>query len=801
MSPGRLAVVAVADRRARELVRTVDRITGQSAPPLAIVIAATEATPPAILSSLQQRLGVSIVREAGTASAVGAAAASCSCESLLLVPAGYRLETRALEFCANALGEDDSIGVLAPGVRIQSPDGTRFRVRTFTDFGAVSLFADATSVPPILCVRQSAWHAAGGLRESFGVLALCELLLRLSTRGRLVGIDMVLGSADVGESRTWQEIWSPAGDYPEALRAVLDTHKAALDSVMEEVLIRREIGFGTLRDIHRELVRRRDADLEQLDGLRARVAHARAYLEHHGRHGFDWGDLRRPDPVSRDWGYDRGQPVDRHYIDEFLASHSSDVHGAVLEVQENDFTLKFGGPRVASSAVLDLDESNPRATHVGDLRCLPDLPPESFDCIILTQTLHVIDDAGAVLRECRRLLKRSGVLLATLPCASRVCLEYGERGDLWRVTPAGTRTLFEDAFGPGAVESRAFGNVLTNVAFLEGLAASELTAQELAADDPYFPALVGVRARKDTAACRNSGRIVLLYHRVDADADAYGLAVDPDRFEQQVAFLSRECRVVSLEELLGTPAGELPPRAVALTFDDGYVDNLERAAPILERAALPATFFLTTRWLETPGEYWWDTLERVILRSASLPLSLDVPAGGDVLSLPLTTAEERRAAHARLHDLMVHAPLALREQLSSALLRIGGAAGSRRPMVADEVRRLSRIPGASIGAHSVNHLALADQAPSVVDEEITGSRTALERVTGSSIDLFAYPYGALTRACGDAVRTRFRWACACDQAGVAASFDAARVPRVEIRDWPVNRLSERLDQVFAASAR
>ena len=96
--------------------------------------------------------------------------------------------------------------------------------------------------------------------------------------------------------------------------------------------------------------------------------------------------------------------------------------------------------------------------------------------------------------------------------------------------------------------------------------------------------------------------------------------------------LARDYRVIPLDELLRTPAGDLPPRAVALTFDDGYLDNLvEYAAPVLERAGLPATFFLTSGWLGRPGEYWWDTLERVLLLNESVPPSIDL-SGREVAS-------------------------------------------------------------------------------------------------------------------------------------------------------------------------
>jgi peptidoglycan/xylan/chitin deacetylase (PgdA/CDA1 family) len=798
-----VSVVIATDARARALVRTADSLLRQTQAADRIVIAAAESTSRPILQSLEQRIGAVAVCAKEMSDAINASVRSCDCDAVLLVPAGYRLHERAIELSVAALDANPGAVAAAPRVREESADGTRGIVRSRPAFGPVDLFVDAMSVPPVLCVRRTEWDRAGGLDETYGPLAMCELLLRLQTAGISLGLDEVLAFCDIADGRGWAQLWPTDVGYLRGLESLVEKHRAIVEPLMQDVLIAREIGFGSMRDAHRDLVRRAGADLQKLEALRSDAAHARAYLAHHGQQGLDWGDLRRTVPISRDWGYDRGVPVDRYYIDDFIALRSSDIRGSVLEVQESDLTVKFGGPRVGSSSIVDLDESNPRATHLADLRCAPHIPADSFDCIILTQTLHVIDDAGAVLKECRRMLKPDGVLLATLPSASRACLEYGESGDLWRVTPAGARTLFDDTFGSAAVDVRTYGNVLTNVAFLEGLASAELTDQEFETVDPYFPALVGVRAQKRPVAraSRDTRRFVLLYHRVDDEADVHGLAVPMARFQEQLKRLASDYAVLPLEELLTTSAADLPPHAVAITFDDGYLDNLERAAPALERAGLPATFFLTSRWLDTPGEYWWDLLERALLANDSLPRSIEVNAAGDRLQLDTATAEARLATHARLHALMVQARLDVRDAVADQLIRLTEALPRRRPLVADEVRALARVPGVCIGAHTVNHLSLPAQPADVVVKEIHDCRAAIKRVTGVPVDLFAYPYGAVTRTCADPVRAGFRWACSCEEAAIGRSFDAARVGRVEVRNWTADQLSETLDRVFAASAR
>jgi hypothetical protein len=207
-----------------------------------------------------------------------------------------------------------------------------------------------------------------------------------------------------------------------------------------------------------------------------------------------WGDFRRATPLSPVWGSDRGLCIDRYYIESFLERHADDIRGDVLEVHDSIYTRRYGGPRVHRADVIDIDPANPNATVVADLRHAWSLPPASYDCIILSQTLHVIYEMTAVAAECRRLLKGGGVLLATFPCVSRVDDESGLDGDFWRLSVRAARELFERAFPPANLTVRCHGNLLVSVGFLYGLAAHELTAAELGHTDPRYPLDVTLRA-------------------------------------------------------------------------------------------------------------------------------------------------------------------------------------------------------------------------------------------------------------------------------------------------------------------
>ena len=137
-----------------------------------------------------------------------------------------------------------------------------------------------------------------------------------------------------------------------------------------------------------------------------------------GRVGF--GHLRRLTLVSRKFGYDRGQPIDRYYIENFLGCQAKDIKGRVLEIKDDTYSRRYGGSRVEVSDVLDILEDNPWATVVADLTHAPHVPSDTFDCILCTQTLHLIYDVRSAISTLHRILKPGGVLLVTVPGISQI---------------------------------------------------------------------------------------------------------------------------------------------------------------------------------------------------------------------------------------------------------------------------------------------------------------------------------------------------------------------------------------------
>jgi SAM-dependent methyltransferase len=212
------------------------------------------------------------------------------------------------------------------------------------------------------------------------------------------------------------------------------------------------------------------------------------------------GSLRRPTPVSQKWGYDRGTPVDRYYIEQFLQRHQQDIRGRVLEIKDSRYTRRFGVD-VSRSDVLDIDGANRQATIVADLGIPDSLPADAFDCCLVVQTLNFVMDLPAAVTGLWRALRPGGVLLVTVPGITRIDpVAAGQ--DCWRFTPLVCRRLFAERFGDAQVEAQGRGNVLASIGFLTGMAQEEFTRRELDAADDAFPLIVTIRAVKRAEPAR-----------------------------------------------------------------------------------------------------------------------------------------------------------------------------------------------------------------------------------------------------------------------------------------------------------
>jgi len=308
------------------------------------------------------------------------------------------------------------------------------------------------------------------------------------------------------------------------------------------------------------------------------------------------------------------------------------------------------------------------------------------------------------------------------------------------------------------------------------------------------------------------GALILLYHRVaELPSDPQLLCVTPGHFAEHLEILKKRLRPVSLGEMARPLVERVQASSpVVITFDDGYADNLHQAKPILERYDIPATVFVTAGQVGSEREFWWDELERLLLRSGSLPESLRLSVNGNAMSWKLDAAvsyDERRyrdwnvelqgnptprhTLYRSLCELL--RPLAEGER-GRVIQELQTWAGAReaarlthRVLSADEILRLAEGGLVDIGAHSLTHGILSSLSLTEQRTEVEGSKRRLEKILGRPVKSFAYPFGlrsdytpesvALVREAG------FDSACANFPGIVWRSSDRFQLPRLLIRDW------------------
>jgi peptidoglycan/xylan/chitin deacetylase (PgdA/CDA1 family) len=300
------------------------------------------------------------------------------------------------------------------------------------------------------------------------------------------------------------------------------------------------------------------------------------------------------------------------------------------------------------------------------------------------------------------------------------------------------------------------------------------------------------------------------------------LTVSPERFASHLDVLSHRARPIALSEMMARLAARrpLPPRAVALTFDDGYTDNARVAEPLLAKASIPATLFVATGYIESGKPYWWDAIETAVL-GAPLPQRLELPFpdgprvwevvgephGSDGWSvLDSAEAGSRRAAYAEITAAVKPLDVPARDRVLDALRAASNselaAQGDARPMTAETVAHMSRRGVIEIGAHTVHHPQLSVLNADEQEAEITGSVRAVERILGAAPATFAYPYGSSVDydriSIGCVQRAGVRAACSNFPGTVGAETSPFELPRILIRNLAAEDFERALDAAFAA---
>lgn len=209
-----------------------------------------------------------------------------------------------------------------------------------------------------------------------------------------------------------------------------------------------------------------------------------------------WGNLRRTEPFSDLYGFDRGTPVDRFYLERFLDAERAVIRGNVLEIQVNSYTRKFGHD-LTRADTLDLSAQFSPTYHCDLAAADGVVPSEMYDCFLLTNTMTHIERLDEALVQALRIVKPGGVILGSAACLLRLT---APEEDFWRMTAAGWRRTLSRAWPGCQLEVRSHGNCLAAVAALYGLALEELTQAELEVDDERFPLLTTMKCVKPVSA-------------------------------------------------------------------------------------------------------------------------------------------------------------------------------------------------------------------------------------------------------------------------------------------------------------
>lgn len=297
--------------------------------------------------------------------------------------------------------------------------------------------------------------------------------------------------------------------------------------------------------------------------------------------------------------------------------------------------------------------------------------------------------------------------------------------------------------------------------------------------------------------------LVLMYHRVAAlPRDTHELCVAPDRFAAHVEHLRRHERAVPLVDVMARRAR----RRVVVTFDDGYADNANVAADILEVAGVPATFFVTTDLVGSTTDQWFDELELVVFEGAPRARHLEVDIAGAPLVIDLAgegaRARAHRAIYRRLRPLRRPQIDDVIRQLRDQLDAPPPTRASHRFMTADELRRVARSDVVDVGGHAATHQQLSSLDEREQHDEIVGGRRRLQALTGTDVATFAYPFGGPETIDDTSLRlveeAGYDLACI-GQGGVARRpIERFRVPRVVVKDWSAEELAARIDGWFSA---
>jgi peptidoglycan/xylan/chitin deacetylase (PgdA/CDA1 family) len=788
MGSSETAVVVTCYAQGHTLPETVESVLAQTAPPQEIVVVddgSTDALTLQVLDWLERqepRVRVLRVQHGGPASARNAGIAATSARFVVLLDGDDLFEPTYLEQAARLLREREELHFVCCALQAFGRASYRWKPPPYTLAEALGRGA-CGHISTVF--RREVWEDGPGFDPALPAYEDVDFWLGALQRGlRGVILDDELLRYRVRQGSRYHSA-VVQGDYLRAKEQLIDKHLDAARTRGEDVL-------ATLIDFEREQ-----------NGHLASLRDARARIER------ELGEVEREIEQTRDALAARGIPPL-----EWSRPEATDA-GAVERHLTERLLHELCPPDVAPQRTLRIGPDDP----------WPAPGEPAYELVVLAGALERERDPAAALERCRAALRPGGTLVVA---AGTLARGNGQR----RVfTEASLRRLLCERFPPGSVRVASDGNLMTTLCAIADAPLDALSPAELEAVDPAHATVVagaarvpaprrtrglrrrppheadGTRPPHGTRATPPPRAAILCYHRVAAlRPDVHHLCMPPERFTAQMELLAERFRPVPLAQLAAeAAAGELRPGTVAVTFDDGYLDNFEIASPVAAELGVPVTFFVSGMPAEQECEGWWDTAERILLGEARIPERLELELPDDTLRLPTRSDEQRRAALHALHGRLLHADPERIEQLIAALVDWSGLdlapRHSHRLMTAPELVELAGRPGHAIGAHGVHHLLLPSHDWATKARELGGSKAALEQLLDAPVELLAYPYGGCdvetTEVAGE---LGFTVACTVEPDPVHADSDPLRLPRIELRDEDVERLRLRLEQAIGVPA-
>lgn len=296
---------------------------------------------------------------------------------------------------------------------------------------------------------------------------------------------------------------------------------------------------------------------------------------------------------------------------------------------------------------------------------------------------------------------------------------------------------------------------------------------------------------------------LLMYHRVaDLEIDPWDLAVSADNFEAQLIALKESYDVISLEEMMeAKKKKKIKERSVAITFDDGYKDNFTTAFPILVKHQLPATFFISSAYIENQNEFWWDKLTRSIFTESDLPMELELKA----IDRYWDIQQENFDKKARFDFFMdvwwwlLQAHPSLRDEGVSEIEAWSNHNKDPKiddlPMSKAELIEMAQHPLISIEAHTNAHAALGYLDKNSQREEIQKGKLWLEKTLNKPVTGFSYPNGSYNIDTLELMaEIGFEYACTTEEFRNSSYLSDYRLPRFQVCNWTKKEFINRLSQ-------